>query len=295
MFYDKEDIYSLDTQRNDSYQATLENILDAKRIVLKFGTHGVNHVFEDFGKSLIENIFNYQKQGKEFIIVSSGAIDYGKKLISLDEEDETIKKSVYASIGQPYLMNEWNRLFSEKNIPVSQVLYENENLNGKSSHKGYIRNSLESALRNGIIPIANENDNVTAEEITSNDLSKSFGDNDNHARLLSKLVGADLLVFFTDTGGIYKELTDKDSLYEGIFEMDEKFIDRFADKRSTKGRGGLYSKLSCSKNVADNGIPVVIASCRKDDCLEDAMTNQEDNTTIIPKTTIHKKIEDKEF
>ncbi len=272
----------LDELHTEIYDSAITRISEARRIVMKFGTDAVSSVFNGYGASLAKDIKDEMDEGKELLIVSSGAIGQGKSLATIEEPDPVIERSVYASLGQPLLMDRWRHLLAQQGINGSQVLYENENLTGESTHKDYIKAGLESMLRNGIVPIVNENDAVTSEEIRSSGRAKTFGDNDNLARLVCELVDADLLIFFTGAGGVYDDIDDKDSLYKAIFAQDEDFYKKFDGSASANGKGGLRSKLETSEQLAASGIPVVISSPAREHPLNCSLYDPDGHTVVVP-------------
>ncbi|MFP4190282.1 MAG: hypothetical protein ACLFSL_04575 [Candidatus Woesearchaeota archaeon] len=282
MYYDAGIIHELDGYLTTRYERCLQNIGEARRIVMKFGTDAVNSIFDGYGESLVEDIGREYDIGKEFLIVSSGAIGMGKSSSSIEDPDPVIRKSVYASLGQPILMDRWLNLLATEDLTGTQVLYENENLTGNSRHKEYIKQGLESMLGNGILPIVNENDAVTSEEITTSGKAKTFGDNDNLARLVCDLIDADLMIFFTGAGGVYDDITDKNSLYEAIFDQDEEFYMGFIDSVSPDGEGGIRSKLEASSRLAEKGIPVVITSPERENPLNCSLYKHGNHTVIVP-------------
>lgn len=283
MYYNKYRIDSLDGVLQERYHTSLNYIKDAKRIVVKFGTDAVGSIFNGYGVNFVDELVYEKNLGKEFVIISSGAIGLAMQNLQIEESNSTIRKAVYASIGQPLLMNKWSSLFSRYNITVSQLLYENENLTGDSDHRDYIKKGLESVLHNDIIPIINENDAVTSEEITTSRKTKTFGDNDKLARLVCELIDSDLMIFYTGSTGVYHDYTNPNSLYKAVFEIDDDFLNRFDGQISNVGRGGIKSKLECSKELVSAGIPVVISSPENENPLSSVLHGLKPNTIIVPK------------
>ncbi len=282
MFYDGTILHTLDDHLEERYSRCLERINSAERIVMKFGTDAVNSIFNGYGDSLAADIHSEMSAGKDLIVISSGAIGQGRRLKSIEEPDSVIERSVYASLGQPHLMYRWFSILSPYGIHASQLLYENENLTGRSTHRDYIKNGLESMLRNDILPIVNENDAVTSEEISTSGKAKTFGDNDNLAMLVCELTDADLMIFFTGSGGVYDDINDSSSLYDAIFSQDDGFYGRFADSISPEGEGGMRSKLMTSAKLADKGTPVIISSPERSNPLRSYRDGSLRQTVIVP-------------
>jgi len=173
------------------------------RIVVKFGTSlltsGTDHLDLPVMTNLVQQVAQLHRQGKEIIIVSSGAIAAGReKLKGIPERKSTPFKQVLASVGQSHLMHTYEQLFSQHGIIIAQALLTKADMSDRS---GYLnaRNTLLALTELGVICIVNENDIVALDEIEE----LKFGDNDNLSAMVANLVDADLLVLLTDIGGLY--------------------------------------------------------------------------------------------
>jgi len=248
----------------------------AKRVVVKIGSQLLEKdgsIDTQFIKDIASSIKSFPD--KEFVIVSSGAVLAGVKKLKLKQKPKTItEKQAVASVGQAYLMQIYDKLFSENSLVIGQVLLTVE---GLRERKRYIlaKNTLEKLIDMSVIPIVNENDTIAIEEIV-------FGDNDFLASHVSVLVDADLLVILSTAGGVYTgEPTDKNSqLIEEITDIDS--VLSFAKASTSKfGTGGMRSKLEASKIAVSHGIPVVIAPKEKG-IIEKVLSNNFKGTFIHP-------------
>lgn len=240
------------------------------RIVVKFGTSlltsGTDHLDLDLMANLVRQVARLQHQGKEIIIVSSGAIAAGRqKLQGVRDHKNTPFKQVLASVGQGYLMHTYEQLFGQHNITIAQALLTKGDL---SDRAGYLnaRNTLLALLELGVICIVNENDVVAIDEIEE----FKFGDNDNLSAMVANLVDADLLVLLTDIGGLYTADPHYNSDAQLIRRVDriDAEIERLAGGAACKqGTGGMITKIEAAKLATSSGVNVVIAGGREPDVL----------------------------
>ncbi|RAP27365.1 glutamate 5-kinase [Candidatus Marinamargulisbacteria bacterium SCGC AG-333-B06] len=190
------------------------------------------------------------------IIVSSGAIVSGSEALLLSPK--TIpEKQAAASVGQILLLKEYHQFFSQQGIPIGQMLLTKD-ITDHAEKRHNVTNTLENLLAKNIVPIINENDSVATDEI-------QFGDNDILTSIVAQLIPIDLVVFLTDTEGLY----DKDpiqhtdaSLLSHLTTISDTLIDQTLDAYDTKSKGGMKSKLIAAKTCHEHGIPVVIAHGR---------------------------------
>jgi len=228
----------------------------ARRIVVKIGSQLLEKdesIDEDFIKDLSNQIKNLKDRDVETLIVSSGAILAGTKKLGLKRRPKTIsEKQAVSAVGQAYLMQIYDRIFSTKNLTVGQVLLTLEGLRDRKRYN-YARQTLEKLLEFEVVPIINENDTVAVEEIV-------FGDNDFLAAHVSVLINADLLIILSTAGGVYTNDPDNpdSKLIKEIKDINEAL--RFAgSSKSEFGTGGMRSKLEASEIAVSHGISVVIA------------------------------------
>ena len=238
-----------------------EAFKDKKRIVFKVGSSTITH--EETGgldlvklEKFVRILTDLHNQGKDIIVVSSGAIAVGRKALGLTKRpDTTSLKQACAAIGQSRLMTVYQKLFSEYNQYTAQILMTKFTIeNDTSRHNA--RNTFEELLSLGAIPIVNENDTVSTEEI-------EFGDNDTLSAVVTAVVQGDLLILLTDIDGLYTDDPHKNPLAKLIPEvpvLDEK-IGRMAKGAVTKvGTGGMETKIAAANIVTDAGADMVIVN-----------------------------------
>ena len=240
-----------------------EHLKDKKRVVIKVGTSSLTHPetgMMDLIKleKLVRELSDLHNQGKEVILVSSGAIAVGRKTIGMKERPRKLElKQACASIGQARLMMIYQKLFMEYNQIASQILMtKNTFINGENRINA--RNTFETLLSLGAIPIVNENDTISTYEIR-------FGDNDTLSAIVTALVEADLLILLSDIDGLF---TDDPNMYpnaEFIEYVDH--IDRDLEKMakgaaSDLGTGGMSTKLHAAQIATASGAEMIIANGR---------------------------------
>ena len=254
------------------------------RIVTKFGTglitSGTDHLDLQVMSSLVEQIALLHGQGKEIIIISSGAIASGRqKLKKVPERKNTPFKQVLASVGQSHLMYNYEQLFSQYDITVAQALLTKEDLSDRS---GYLnaRNTLLALIELGIICIVNENDVVAIDEIAE----LKFGDNDNLSAMVANLVDADLLALLTDIGGLYiadPRYNPEAQLIRRVDKIDAE-VERIASNTASRqGIGGMTTKIEAARLATCSGVNVIIADGREPDILV-RISQGEDIGTFFP-------------
>jgi glutamate 5-kinase len=254
------------------------------RIVAKFGTSlltsGTDHLDLKVMSSLVEQLARLHRQGKEIVIISSGAIASGRqKLKKIPERKNTPFKQVLASVGQSHLMYTYEQLFSQYDITVAQALLTKEDLCDRS---GYLnaRNTLLALIELGIICIVNENDVVAIDEIEE----LKFGDNDNLSAMAANLVDADLLAMLTDIGGLYTadpHYNPQAQLIRRVDKIDAEIKRMASDTDSRQGTGGMVTKIEAARLATSSGVNVVIADGREPDVLV-KISQGEDIGTFFP-------------
>jgi glutamate 5-kinase len=259
------------------------------RIVAKFGTSlltsGTDHLDLQVMSSLVDQVARLHRQGKEIVIISSGAIASGRqKLKKASERKNTPFKQVLASIGQSHLMYTYEQLFNQYDISVAQALLTKRDLCDRS---GYLnaRNTLLTLIELSIICIVNENDVVAIDEIEE----LKFGDNDNLSAMVANLVDADLLAMLTDIGGLYTADPHYNSDAQLIRRVDkiDAEIKRMASdtpERSEgprQGTGGMATKVEAARLATSSGVNAVIADGRDPDALV-KISQGEDMGTLFP-------------
>jgi glutamate 5-kinase len=245
-------------------------LMSYHRIVAKFGTglltSGGDHLDLQVMSSLVEQIARLHRQGKEIVIISSGAIASGRqKLKRVPERKSTPFKQVLASVGQGYLMHTYEQLFGQYDITVAQALLTKEAICDRS---GYLnaRNTLLTLMELDIICIVNENDVVAIDEIKE----LKFGDNDNLSAMVANLVDADLLALLTDIGGLYTvdpRCNPQAQLIRRVDRIDARIERMATNVAGRQGTGGMRAKIEAARLAISSGVNVVIAAGREADVL----------------------------
>lgn len=230
---------------------------DAKRIVFKVGTSSLTYSGGGINlrrvESLVKVLSDLKNQGKEIILVTSGAISVGMgKLGIKNRPDKTREKQALAAIGQCELMDFYSNLFSHYNHTVAQLLLTKDVVDNITLKTNAV-NTFETLLFFGAIPIVNENDSISAEQI-------EFGDNDTLSALVAKLTGADLLVILSDIDGLYDgDPKDKGSKLISVVSGVTDDIKKLAGGSGTeRGTGGMITKLTAAEIINDAGTDMYI-------------------------------------
>lgn len=234
---------------------------DKKRIVIKVGTSSLTHPETgqiDFIKmeKLVRELADLNNRGKEVVLVSSGAIAVGRKAIGMKERPSRLAvKQACASIGQARLMMIYQKLFMEYNQTASQILMTKNTLVNEVNREN-ARNTFETLLTMGAIPIVNENDTVSTYEI-------QFGDNDTLSAVVSALVQADLLILLSDIDGLFTDDPNRNpeaKFIEYVDRVDERFEKMAKGSSSDVGTGGMSTKLGAARLATSAGADMIIAN-----------------------------------
>ena len=239
---------------------------DKKRIIIKIGSSSLTH--PETGdlnlmkiEKLVRIISDLKAQGKDVILVSSGAIAAGRQALGHRGKPDTLaEKQAYAAVGQARLMMVYQKIFSEYNQTAAQVLLtKNTMVNDASRFNA--QNTFEELLKLHAIPIVNENDTVSTSEIP---LVDNFGDNDRLSAIVAALIGADLLILLSDIDGLYSDdpKTNPDArLIPLVPEITEELLAMGKPTSgSDVGTGGMAAKLAAARIATDSGCDMVIAN-----------------------------------
>ncbi len=236
-------------------------IKDKKRIVVKIGSSTLTH--ESTGslnlskmEKLVRILTDIRNQGKDVILVSSGAIAAGRETLGLKEKpkDKTVKQAC-AAVGQARLMMVYQKLFAEYNQVPAQILMTKYTMINDISREN-ARNTFEELLTMGVIPIVNENDTVSTDEI-------EFGDNDTLSAIVAALVNADLLILLSDIDGLYTDDPHKNShavFIDYVEVIDNKLCKMGKESSTSYGTGGMATKISAARIATDSGTDMIIAN-----------------------------------
>ncbi|MCA9508771.1 MAG: glutamate 5-kinase [Myxococcales bacterium] len=241
------------------------NLINAEKIVIKIGSRVL---LEDNGNPnyfviahIVDQLSQLHKQGKKIIFVSSGAIGAGMEALSLPKRPSDLPTlQAAAAIGQVRLMRAYEDLFGSHNIMVAQVLLTHEDLKNRARHLN-IKNTLNELLKRNVIPIINENDAVSVDEI-------KFGDNDVLASLVAMLLEVKALILLTTSLGfmIQKQNGEQEKLSH-IVELNQEILSHIQEHKVGLSSGGMKSKLIAAHNLIHVGGLAIIAPGKEKEVL----------------------------
>lgn len=228
-------------------------------------------------KRMAKELSQLNKDGKNVVLVTSGAIVCGSERLNIKGKPKTIPaKQAAAAVGQSLLMKEYIKAFNEHETTVAQVLLTRDAI---ADRERYInsRNTFSELLKMDVIPIVNENDTVSIEEI-------KIGDNDNLAALVASLIGADILVILTDVDGFMMKDADGESILQHEISDITKEVELEAGHPSTQsGTGGMITKIRAAKICSSSGITMAIGSGQKSNVIADILDGKKVGTTFKAK------------
>ena len=258
----------------------LENI---GRIVVKLGTG----VLTDSRKQpdlpqveqLVGQLAEQRKNGKEIVVVSSGAVGAGMGVLGYERRPaELAELQACAAVGQSRLMSLYEKLFGAFGLPVAQVLLTHDDLEHHERHLN-ARNTLVTLLRHGVVPIINENDVISFTEL-------KFGDNDKLSALVASLLPADLLVILTTVDGVLENFGKANPRTVPVITLIDAKVEKIAGGTDSElAVGGMASKIQAAKIAMRSGIPLVIASGKKKQALARVVSGGEEGTLFVPQAT----------
>ena len=264
-----------------------KRIKDKKRIVIKIGSSSLQHPETgelDYIRMevLIRELCDLRNQGKDVVLVSSGAIAAGKKAVHIKDinkehgENHIAVKQACAAIGQARLMMTYQKIFAEYNQVTAQILMTKntivDNLNRYNAH-----NTFSELLKMGVIPIVNENDTVATYEI-------EIGDNDTLSAVVAALIGADLLILLSDIDGLYDSDPHKNleaKLISTVSAIDDHILSLGGGSGSALGTGGMATKLHAAQIVTAAGCEMVIANGQRPELLYDIVAGKPVGTRFL--------------
>lgn len=271
----------------------IEEIKQAKRIVVKVGTSTLTHRTGKLNinrmEQLVRQLADLKNQGKEIVLVTSGAVGAGMGRLGLVEHPPAIvDRQALAAIGQGLLMQVYEKLFSEYGHIVAQVLLTRSDI---SERRRYLnaRNTILALLQYNVIPIINENDTVATDE-----LKTRIGENDALSALVSGIIDAELLVLLSDIDGLYTE-DPKDNpnakLIECVPEITPEIQEMAGGAGSTFGTGGMITKINAAKMATATGTIMVLMNGETPAKLEQLFNGEPVGTVFLSKQSVvnHRK------
>ncbi len=266
-----------------------KEFINAKRIVIKLGT---NVLRNDDGNVSLPRVFSFiedmsalVKQGKEVILITSGAVGMGKKRLGLDSTEGMAMKQACAAIGQGKLMSVYESGFESYGLVAAQILLTEDDFSIRTRYLS-LRTTLNKLLELGTVPIINQNDTVSTLEISQRYQNKlvCFSDNDKLSALVASELDADLLIILSDIEGLY-DANPKDNpqakLIKSVPEVTDEILS-LAQGVSSGGRGGMATKLEAARLVTRFGGKVLIANGKIPYVIKKIFAGEELGTMFLP-------------
>ncbi len=262
-----------------NFRAELENF---KLVIVKVGSNVITNDDSELDlqklKELVSDIAKLKALGKSVVLVSSGAISAGKKLLTKKSKQIEVLQA-QSSVGQPILMNKYIEFFKQYNINCAQLLLTHDDFRNRQRFLN-ARNTITTLLKNDFIPIMNENDAVSFTEIT-------VGDNDHLAAMTAQMLNADILLFITSANGVYTDSPEKKNAKRiPVIEFGDDMSQINTKTKTKAGRGGMSSKIKAVLKVTPLGIKGLIAPKDIKSPVISALTNDDIGTIFSAKNII---------
>ncbi|MHC4557672.1 MAG: glutamate 5-kinase [Planctomycetota bacterium] len=254
-----------------------------KRIVLKIGTNILTKdggVDAGYVRRVAGQVNSLLKDGRQVVIISSGAIGMGLGQLDAERARNIKMRQACAAIGQPLLMAEYRKSFLRYGVTVAQVLLTAEVLNNRKTYLN-LRHSIETLLKLSVVPILNENDSVSTDEIGS-----AFGDNDKLSALVASKIDADLLIMLSDIDALYdknpRKFADAKPI-PTVFEITDEIVRNAGGRGSAHSTGGMKTKIEAAKIASNAGCRIVLANGRLKNVIGRIIAGEEIGTIFMPK------------
>lgn len=248
-----------------------------KRVAVKIGSNVLTRKDGTLDitrmSALVDQIAELHKKGIEIVLISSGAVASGKSELKVNKKlDSVSSRQLFSAVGQAKLINRYYELFREHGLVCGQVLTTKENF-GSRTHYLNQKHCMEVMLENKVIPIVNENDTISVTELM-------FTDNDELSGLIAAMMDMDGLIILSNIDGIYNgdPMSPNSSVITEINGNQDDLSDYIQTGKSSFGRGGMLTKCSIARKVAEEGIAVIIANGKRDNILCDLL--KKGSTTI---------------
>jgi glutamate 5-kinase len=256
--------------------------IEKKRVIVKVGTSTLTH---KTGKTniaamekLVSVLADLHNMGHEVVLVSSGAVGIGSSKLGFKTKPQTTEGlQAAAAVGQSEMMFLYDKFFGEYSVVVSQLLFTSDELE-RDDRKEHLVNAFNQLIEYGSIPIVNENDSVSVEELLN-------GDNDCLSATVATLINADLLIMLTDTDGLYDSnpSENKDAKLIEVVEKITPEIEAVAGGAGKKGTGGFVTKVKAAKIATSSGIPVVVMNGSKPSNIYKVLNGKSVGTKFLAK------------
>jgi len=266
------------------------DLKNARRVVVKLGS---NLFFDSNGElaleriaSLIEDLAEARLSGLQIITVSSGAVAMGASVLKMKSQSALLaQKQSFAAVGQSRLMNIYEQGFNRFGLTPAQVLLTEEDFSNRKRYLN-LRNTLLTLLEMGVIPIINENDTVATSELEVTDRNASFSDNDKLSALVMSKLEAQLLILLSDVDGLYTDNPRDNPNAVRIPEVDAitPEVAALAGRKSSRGRGGMATKLQAAEIAMNSGGMAVIANGTSPGILRRIFAGESEGTLFAGKS-----------
>ena len=280
----------------------MRNFENVKKVVIKIGTNtltkkGTIEIDTAYIRRIAREIASLRKRGIQVVIITSGAIGMGSGQLSgyrgirpsgirerqsgLANKIKDIKmRQACAAIGQPLLMAEYRKSFARYGVTIAQVLLTADVLNNRKTYLN-LRNSIETLLKLGVVPILNENDSVSTDEIGS-----AFGDNDKLSALVASKIDADVLIMLSDIDALYdkdpRKFTNAKPI-PAVYEITDRLVRTAGGRGSGYAVGGMKTKIEAAKIASNAGCSLVLADGRLKNVIGRIIGGEEIGTAFYPK------------
>ncbi len=264
-----------------------ERVRDARRVVIKLGSSlflnesgnlALGRIF-----SLIEDLAEARLNGRQVIVVSSGAVALGANALKTTSAASlVVQKQAFAAIGQSRLMNLYEQGFGKFGLTAAQVLLTEEDFSNRTRYLN-LRNTLLALLEMGVIPVINENDTVSINELAVSDRSPSFGDNDKLSALVMNKLEAQALLLLSDVDGLFTDNPHLNPEAKWLSEVHEitPDIESLASGKSAKGRGGMFTKLQAARIAMNSAGMAIVANGKRVGVLKRILAGDEEGTLFV--------------
>ncbi len=261
--------------------------MEYSRIVVKVGTSTLTHPTGSLDlrsmERLVRVLADLCGQGRQMILVTSGAIAVGTARMGLLERPRELRmKQAAAAVGQCRMMHLYDKLFSEYNRSMAQILLTGGDV-ADPVRAQHLRGTFSALLELGVIPVVNENDSVSADEIETG-AHKVLGDNDTLSAIVAGLCGAQLLVLLSDIDGLYDadpRVCPKAKLLHRVEALTPEILKMGGGAGSARGTGGMATKLSAAKTARKAGVEMVITNGARPESLYEIVEGKEVGTRFI--------------
>jgi len=262
----------------------MRNFDKTKRVVIKIGTNTLaknGGIDTAYFSGVAEQVRELVDAGRHVVIVTSGAIGMGAGQLHLTEKPREMKmRQACAAIGQPLLMQEYRKAFTQHGVQVAQVLLTGDVLTNRKTYLN-LRNAIETLLELGVVPILNENDSISTAEIGT-----AFGDNDRLSALVASKIDADLLIMLTDIDALYDKNPQKHKDAKpipAVFEITDAIVRSAGGAGSKHSTGGMKTKIEAARIAANAGCRIVLANGREKNVIRRVMAGEPLGTIFLPK------------